>query len=110
MKKIIIASDHGAVALKEQIVSFLKTRGCEIKDMGVNAEDSVDYPDIAVAACREFLKGGYDFGILLAVQESVCRSLLTKLKESGVRGCMIFLLRKWPKPIIMPISFLSAAG
>ena len=65
MKKIIIASDHGAVALKEQIVSFLKTRGCEIKDMGVNAEDSVDYPDIAVAACREFLKGGYDFGILL---------------------------------------------
>jgi ribose 5-phosphate isomerase B len=65
MKKIIIASDHGAVVLKDQIISFLKTRDCEIRDMGVNSEDSVDYPDIAVTACREFNKGGYDFGILL---------------------------------------------
>ena len=65
MKKIIIASDHGAVALKSEIISFLKTKDREIKDMGVNSEDSVDYPDIAVAACEEFKKGGYDFGILL---------------------------------------------
>ena len=65
MKKIIIASDHGAVALKSEIISFLKTKNCEIKDMGVNSEDSVDYPDIAVIACTEFKKGGYDFGILL---------------------------------------------
>lgn len=65
MKKIIIASDHGAVVLKDQIISFLKNKNCEIKDMGVNSEDSVDYPDIAIKACREFNKGGYDFGILL---------------------------------------------
>ena len=65
MKKIIIASDHGAVALKSEIISFLKTKNCEIKDMGVNSDDSVDYPDIAVIACTEFKKGGYDFGILL---------------------------------------------
>jgi ribose 5-phosphate isomerase B len=65
MKKIIIASDHGAVALKSEIISFLKTKNCEIKDMGVNNDNSVDYPDIAVIACEEFKKGGYDFGILL---------------------------------------------
>jgi ribose 5-phosphate isomerase B len=65
MKKIIIASDHGAVFLKDIIISFLKTKNCEIKDMGVRSEDSVDYPDIAVQACQEFNKGGYDFGILL---------------------------------------------
>jgi len=65
MKKIIIASDHGAVALKKEIISFLKTKNCEPKDMGVNSEDPVDYPDIAVIACNEFKKGGYDFGILL---------------------------------------------
>ena len=65
MKKIIIASDHGAVVLKDQILSFLKTQNCEIKDMGVNSEDSVDYPDIAANACRKFNQGGYDFGILL---------------------------------------------
>ena len=65
MKKIIVASDHGAVALKQDIISFLKSNNCEVKDMGVNSDTSVDYPDIAVAACNEFKKGGYDFGILL---------------------------------------------
>ena len=65
MKKIIIASDHGAVSLKQDIISFLKSNNCEVKDMGVNTEDSVDYPDVALAACNEFKKGGYDFGILL---------------------------------------------
>lgn len=65
MKKIIIASDHGAVSLKQDIISFLKSNNCEVKDLGVNTEDSVDYPDIALAACNEFTKGGYDFGILL---------------------------------------------
>jgi ribose 5-phosphate isomerase B len=65
MKKLIIASDHGAITLKSEIISFLKTKSYEIKDMGVQSEDSVDYPDIAVAACQEFNKRGYDSGILL---------------------------------------------
>ncbi len=65
MNKILIASDHGAVDLKDKIISFLKAKNCEIQDMGVNSEDSVDYPDIALMACREFNLGGYDFGILL---------------------------------------------
>ena len=65
MKKIIIASDHGAVSLKQEIISFLKSNNCEVKDLGVNTEDSVDYPDIALLACNEFKKGGYNFGILL---------------------------------------------
>jgi ribose 5-phosphate isomerase B len=65
MKKIIIASDHGALALKSEIISFLKTKNCSVKDLGVTSEDSVDYPDVAVAVCNEFKRGGYDFGILL---------------------------------------------
>ena len=65
MKKIVIASDHGAVSLKQEIISFLKFNNCDVKNMGVNTEDSVDYPDIALPACKEFKKGGYDFGILL---------------------------------------------
>ena len=71
MKKIIIASDHGAVSLKKDIISFLKSNNCEVKDLGVNTEDSVDYPDIALSACNEFNKGGYDFGILLCGTENI---------------------------------------
>ncbi len=65
MKNIIIASDHGAVALKDEIMSFLRKQNCTIKDMGVSSLESVDYPDIVCATCAEFKKGGYDFGILL---------------------------------------------
>jgi ribose 5-phosphate isomerase B len=87
MKKIVIASDHGAVALKSKIVSFLKTRNCEVNDLGVNSDDSVDYPDIAVAACNEFKKGGYDFGILLCgTGIGVC---ITANKIKGIRCALI---------------------
>ena len=87
MNKIIIASDHGAVTLKSEIISFLKTRNCEIKDMGVNSDDSVDYPDIAVTACEEFKKGGYDFGILLC--GTGIGMSITANKVKGIRCAQI---------------------
>ena len=87
MKKIIIASDHGAVALKREIISFLKTNAVEVNDMGVNSEDSVDYPDIALLACNEFKKGGYDFGILLCGTGIGISITANKIK--GIRCALI---------------------
>jgi ribose 5-phosphate isomerase B len=63
--RIVVANDHGAVALKKDLVAFLKSEGHEVVNLGVDVEDRVDYPDMAVAACAEYKKGGYDFGILL---------------------------------------------
>jgi ribose 5-phosphate isomerase B len=88
MKNIVIASDHGGFALKSEIISFLKTKGCGVKDMGVNTADSVDYPDIAVAACEEFNKGGYDFGILLCGTGIGMSIAANKIK--GIRCAQIF--------------------
>lgn len=65
MKKIIIASDHAAVELKEKITTYLEKCNYVIKDMGLDGEGTADYPDIAIAACEEFLKGDYELGILL---------------------------------------------
>jgi ribose 5-phosphate isomerase B len=65
MKKIVIASDHGAVDLKNDIADFLRKKNYEVTDIGTEGPAAVDYPDIALAACHEFKKGGYDFGILL---------------------------------------------
>jgi ribose 5-phosphate isomerase B len=87
MKKIIIASDHGAVALKSEIISFLKTKNCAVKDMGVQSEDSVDYPDFALSACNEFKKGGYDFGILLCGTGIGMSIVANKIK--GIRCAQI---------------------
>jgi ribose 5-phosphate isomerase B len=63
--RIVIANDHGAVALKKELASWLKEQGHEVVNLGVDVEDRVDYPDMALAACAEFKKGGYDFGVLL---------------------------------------------
>lgn len=65
MKRIVIASDHGAVELKTQIVAFLKKKNFEVTDLGTHGSAAVDYPDMVLAACNEFKKGGYEFGILL---------------------------------------------
>lgn len=62
--KIVIASDHGAVELKKQIIDHLTKTGHQVKNLGVDTTDSVDYPDMARLACEEYKKGGYDFGIL----------------------------------------------
>ena len=88
MKKIIIASDHGAVALKNEIISFLKTKNCAVKDMGVQSEDSVDYPDVAVLACEEFKTGGYNFGILLCGTGIGMSIVANKIK--GIRCAQVF--------------------
>ncbi len=63
--RILIANDHGAVELKKSIMAHLESKGHEVRNLGVDTGDSVDYPDIAEKAAREYLKGGWDFGILL---------------------------------------------
>jgi ribose 5-phosphate isomerase B len=63
--RIVIANDHGAVVLKNEIKEYLIANNHEVVDIGVNSEESVDYPEIAVKACTEFKKEPYDFGILL---------------------------------------------
>ncbi|MDX9826923.1 MAG: ribose 5-phosphate isomerase B [Spirochaetia bacterium] len=62
---IVIANDHGAVELKKQIALWLTQKGHSVKNLGVDSDDRVDYPDMARAAVNEFKKGGFDFGILL---------------------------------------------
>ncbi|MBN2657241.1 MAG: ribose 5-phosphate isomerase B [Spirochaetales bacterium] len=62
---ILIGNDHGAVELKNTIVSHLEKKGFEVRDLGVGEEEAVDYPDKAEELCRELLAGDYMFGILL---------------------------------------------
>ncbi len=64
MKKVVVANDHGAVNLTASIVKHLEARGYEVNYLGVAEEKSVDYPLMAKAACEEFNKGGYEFGVL----------------------------------------------
>lgn len=64
MKRVVVANDHGAVELAQKLVDHLKERGFDVNHLGVFNSDSVDYPDLAAKACGEYLKGGYEFGIV----------------------------------------------
>lgn len=64
--KVTIGSDHGAVALKEEVKMVLKEFGdVEIHDVGTFGTDPVDYPEIAEKVCNEVVKGISERGILL---------------------------------------------
>lgn len=63
--KIAIGCDHGALALKNKVVSHLEKRGFEVKDFGTYTLDSCDYPDFAGAAAKAVASGECDRGIVL---------------------------------------------
>lgn len=62
-QKLIIASDHAGVNLKDKI----KTRFGEIEwlDLGTNSDDSVDYPDFGAAVGRAITRGDTAQGIVI---------------------------------------------
>jgi len=62
---LLIASDHGGLELKQILVEYLKQQGVEVKDLGVHAEDSVDYPDYAALVAEPISKQETDQGILV---------------------------------------------
>ena len=63
--KISIGCDHGALALKNKLVSHLENKGFEVKDCGTYTAASCDYPEFAAAAARAVASGECDKGLVL---------------------------------------------
>ena len=62
---IAFACDHGALALKDHIVNYVKAKGFDILDLGVNGPDSVDYPDYGYLMANAIKDGQATRGILM---------------------------------------------
>ena len=62
---LVIASDHGGFALKQELMEHLRARGAEYEDIGTFTPDSCDYPVYAEAAARGVAEGKYEKGILV---------------------------------------------
>jgi ribose 5-phosphate isomerase B len=62
--KIIMANDHAAVELKNELKTWLLDQGHEVEDLGIGDGEKADYPDKGEQAARLFMKGGYDYGVL----------------------------------------------
>ena len=63
--KVSVGCDHGALALKNKVVSHLQSKGVEVVDFGTHTLDSCDYPEFAAAAARAVASGECEKGIVL---------------------------------------------
>jgi len=62
---IVIASDHGAVELKQTLMEDLEERGFSVLNLGTDGPDGVDYPDFADALAAAIRDGRAARGILM---------------------------------------------
>lgn len=85
--KISIGCDHGALALKNKILSHLTALGHEVKDFGTYTSDSCDYPDFAAAAARAVASGECEKGIVLCT--TGIGVSITANKVDGVRCALL---------------------
>ena len=63
--KVSVGCDHGALALKNKVISHLQSKGVEVVDFGTHTLDSCDYPEFAAAAARAVASGECEKGIVL---------------------------------------------
>lgn len=82
---IVIAADHGGYLLKEEVKKHLEERNIAYIDRGTHSTDSVDYPDIAAAACKYITAGQCDLGLLFC-GTGVGISIAAN-KINGIRAC-----------------------
>lgn len=85
--KIAIASDHGALELKNAVRDHLIAKGLEVEDFGTHTADSCDYPDFAGAAAGAVARGECEKGIVLCTT-----GIGVSIAANKVRGIRCALL------------------
>jgi ribose 5-phosphate isomerase B len=63
--KVAIASDHGGINIRQEIMKLMDELGIQYEDFGCECATSVDYPDYALPVAEKVAKGEFDRGILI---------------------------------------------
>ena len=63
--RIVLSSDHAAIALRQAIAAHIAARGWEAVDIGPTTPESTHYPQHGEAAARRVASGDCRFGIIL---------------------------------------------
>jgi ribose 5-phosphate isomerase B len=64
-ERIAVAADHAGYELKSLLIAELRALGLEVRDLGTNGPESVDYPDFANAVARAITSGEAQRGLLI---------------------------------------------
>jgi ribose 5-phosphate isomerase B len=84
---IIIGSDHLGMPLKNALRDYLKELGYRVNDIGVNSDEPVDYPDVAIDLAGQVRDGKFSRGILVC--GTGIGTAITANKVPGVRAAVI---------------------
>ena len=86
IERLAIGCDHRGLALKQQLVRHLRSRGLAVVDLGVNSPEAVDYPDVAATVARAVSRAEADAGIV--IDGGGVGSAIAANKVRGVRAAM----------------------
>lgn len=62
---IALGSDHGGLALKQEVIRHLEKKGVPFHDFGTYTEESCDYPLYAEKVGKAVAAGEYEKGVLV---------------------------------------------
>ena len=85
-RKIGLAADHAGYELKEKIKDFLVKQKANVKDLGTDSENSVDYPDYGKLLGEEIESRRLDLGI--AICGSGIGMSIAANRINGVRAAL----------------------
>lgn len=63
--RVVVGADHAGYAAKEVVREQLQALGYDMIDVGAHSPASIDFPDVALAACQAVLDGRADRGLLV---------------------------------------------
>ncbi|MDD5217250.1 MAG: ribose 5-phosphate isomerase B [Candidatus Omnitrophica bacterium] len=85
-QKIALACDHRGFKIKEQLKTYLPSKGFQVVDCGAFSETSVDYPDFIFAAAEKVSRG--DCFRAIGICYSGIGSSIVANKVKGIRAAL----------------------
>jgi ribose 5-phosphate isomerase B len=86
IRSVAIGSDHTGIKLRQTLVAYLRGRGLAVNDLGPDAPEPVDYPDVAANVARLVARGEADAGIV--IDGAGIGSAMAANKVRGIRAAM----------------------
>ena len=87
-KVVAIGADHGGFELKEELRSYLKAWGYQVRDLGTSSREAVDYPDFAEAVANAVAGGEAWRGIV--IDSAGIGSSIAANKVPGARAALCY--------------------
>lgn len=86
---IPIGCDHAGFELKQELITYLESKGFEVKDFGCFSEESIDYADFAHPVANMVEENEGMLGILLCGSGNGIN--MTANKHQGIRAALCWM-------------------